>query len=162
LIISTPNKKLRLLPFQKPWNKLHTKEYDCDQLTKVLNRIFKVVKMYGLSASDEIISLERDRVRQKPVDAYVLQPLYRVLGNLPPSARTKLKKMRPVLSSYEKETHASAKEHSLNKMSVNEFVIDSTRSEQRSLYRGLPKVLATPAKLHTPCFDNCSQPCPHV
>lgn len=62
-LCSTPNKKLRLLPFQKPWNPEHRKEYSSKEFKKLLSKVFENVKVYGLSASEVVLSVERARVK---------------------------------------------------------------------------------------------------
>lgn len=42
-VVSTPNKKLRLLPFQKPWNPEHRKEHSYKEFKKVLMNVFENV-----------------------------------------------------------------------------------------------------------------------
>ena len=44
-IVSTPNRRLRLLPFQKPWNPDHKKEYDAKNLGQVLKKSFENVEI---------------------------------------------------------------------------------------------------------------------
>jgi ubiquinone/menaquinone biosynthesis C-methylase UbiE len=74
-VASTPNKKLRLLPFQRPWNPEHKKEYNHSNFKKTLSSIFEEVKVYGLKGSEEIQSIERNRVKQNPFNVYVIRPL---------------------------------------------------------------------------------------
>ena len=53
-LVSTPNSELRLLPFQKPFNPEHKKEYKANELQKLLTRIFDRVEIHGLYGSPEI------------------------------------------------------------------------------------------------------------
>ena len=85
-ICSTPNKKLRLLPFQKPWNPEHKKEYNRKGFKNLLNKVFGEVKVYGLSASENALSVERARVKQDPLKVYIISPLYRLMKTILPSA----------------------------------------------------------------------------
>ena len=73
-IVTTPNRKLRLLPFQKPWNPDHKKEYDARELRRELESIFVNVKILGLSATKEAYLIEYYRVRQNPFYAYLIRP----------------------------------------------------------------------------------------
>ncbi len=75
VIVSTPNRNIRLLPFQKPWNKFHTKEYSAQDLEQLLGRYFAEVKLEGLFGVDELNKIERRRVRQKPSKVYLKGPL---------------------------------------------------------------------------------------
>ena len=100
--VSTPNPKLRLLPLQKPWNPEHKKEYKHKELQRLLNKVFETVKVYGLCGSKEILSIERNRVKQKPLNVYIVRPywhllsrLYHLLSNLsPPAVRCQLERIR--------------------------------------------------------------------
>ena len=84
-ICSTPNKKLRLLPFQKPWNPEHKKEYNRKEFKNLLNKVFGEVKVYGLSASEEALSIERARVKQYPLKVYIISPIYQLIKTILPS-----------------------------------------------------------------------------
>jgi len=84
-ILSTPNKRLRLLPLQKPWNPEHKKEYTDKGLSKVLKKVFSSVEIYGLFGTEEIQAIEKERVKQKPLNVYVKHPLYSLLKTLSPS-----------------------------------------------------------------------------
>lgn len=84
-IISTPNAKLRLLPFQKPWNPEHKKEYNRKELENLLSKVFEEVEVHGLRGSEKILSIERRRVKQDPLDVYVVTPLYKLIKQLLPS-----------------------------------------------------------------------------
>ena len=50
VFISTPNRRLRLLPFQKPWNRYHLREYAPADFAATLQRIFPRVRILGVSA----------------------------------------------------------------------------------------------------------------
>ena len=79
VIVSTPNRNIRLLPFQKPWNKFHTKEYSAQDLKQLLSRYFVEVKVEGLFGVESLNEIERKRVRQKPVKVYLKGPLRKYL-----------------------------------------------------------------------------------
>ena len=78
-IATTPNKKLRLLPFQKPWNPHHLKEYDYEELKEILEDVFSDVEVLGLYGTEEVQSVEQERLKpaRNPLKAYVLLPLWR-------------------------------------------------------------------------------------
>jgi len=69
-LVSTPNRVLRLLPFQKPWNRFHLREYDARGFTRVLGAVFPRVELCGLTATPAILEIEKRRVRQNPLVAY--------------------------------------------------------------------------------------------
>lgn len=70
VIISTPNRLLRLLPFQKPWNRFHLREYDARGLARAIGQVFSRVQMRGITAIPEILQIEKQRVKQNPFIAY--------------------------------------------------------------------------------------------
>ena len=74
---STPNRNIRLLPFQKPRNKFHTKEYSAQDLDELLSRYFLEVRVEGLFGAEALNEIERRRVRQKPSKVYFTTPLKR-------------------------------------------------------------------------------------
>lgn len=85
-ICSTPNRKLRLLPFQRPWNREHKKEYDAQELRRLLRAAFEQASVQCLCASDAVLSIEKERVRQSPLKVYVFSPSHRIAGYvIPPS-----------------------------------------------------------------------------
>ena len=79
-LVSTPNARMRLLPFQRPWNPEHTKEYKDSELESLLGRVFEEVKVYGLcSSSEEVLAVEYHGRKQTPFRAYVV-PLVLPVG----------------------------------------------------------------------------------
>jgi ubiquinone/menaquinone biosynthesis C-methylase UbiE len=85
LIISTPNRKLRLLPFQKPWNPDHKKEYDAKELDRIIKKVFKNFKILGLFATKKTYLVEYYRVKQNPLFIYVLNPLSYIMKRFTPN-----------------------------------------------------------------------------
>ncbi len=79
VFFSTPNRNIRLLPFQKPRNKFHTKEYSAQDLDNLLSRYFVEVRVEGLFGVDDLNEIERMRVRQKPSKVYFTAPLRKYL-----------------------------------------------------------------------------------
>ena len=74
VFISTPNRNIRLLPFQKPWNKFHTKEYTAQDLDELLSRYFPEVRVEGLFGVEALNKIELRRVRQRPSKVYLTAP----------------------------------------------------------------------------------------
>ncbi|RMH40845.1 MAG: class I SAM-dependent methyltransferase, partial [Gammaproteobacteria bacterium] len=64
LILSTPNKKLRLFPLESPWNPYHVKEYNAIELKSMLEKYFSYVQILGLQATREIEQAEKRRIRE--------------------------------------------------------------------------------------------------
>ncbi|MBN2186933.1 MAG: class I SAM-dependent methyltransferase [Dehalococcoidia bacterium] len=129
-ICSTPNKKLRLLPFQKPWNPEHKKEYDHEEFKKLLSRVFEEVEVHGLHGSDEIQAIERNRVKQTPFEAYVERPLcHRMLHDLPSPILTRLKKMRQHFAECKKKGKTIPQETFTTKFLLDDFRIEQACPE---------------------------------
>jgi SAM-dependent methyltransferase len=71
VLLTTPNRALRLLPFQHPWNPEHLREYSHRSLQKLLGKHFADVTIMGLVAPPEILSVEQARVWQNPARVYL-------------------------------------------------------------------------------------------
>lgn len=65
LYLTTPNRKLRLLPFQKPWNSYHVREYSARSLKLQLRDCFPDAEICGVMATPGLMSLETERVRPR-------------------------------------------------------------------------------------------------
>lgn len=81
VIFTTPNRCIRLLPWQKPWNPFHTKEYSARDIEVLLSRYFPEVRVEGLFGVDAINRVERRRVKQKISKVYFRRPVKRHLIN---------------------------------------------------------------------------------
>jgi SAM-dependent methyltransferase len=79
VIVTTPNRNIRLLPFQRPWNKFHTKEYSAQDLKQLLSDYFAEVRVDGLFGVESLNRIERRRVKQKPARVYLKEPLRKYL-----------------------------------------------------------------------------------
>jgi 2-polyprenyl-3-methyl-5-hydroxy-6-metoxy-1,4-benzoquinol methylase len=64
LLLATPDRTLRLLPLQKPWNRWHVREYSARTLTKVLSRFFSHVEVLNMSGRRDVIDIELHRFRK--------------------------------------------------------------------------------------------------
>lgn len=64
MAISTPNRWLRLLPLERPYNPYHVREYSPISLWMVLRRHFRNVDLLGLRASPEIELREIEMLRK--------------------------------------------------------------------------------------------------
>jgi len=63
LILATPDRKHRLFPGQRPWNRWHLREYSAGQLTALVSRHFEVVEALRMGARSDIARIEIDRYR---------------------------------------------------------------------------------------------------
>ena len=61
LILITPDRGTRLLPFQRPWNRWHVHEYGKREVGKLLRQFFKQVEVLGMTAKPELIGIELRR-----------------------------------------------------------------------------------------------------
>lgn len=67
LFIATPNRCFRLLPFEKPWNPEHIREYSYRSLNNELRQSFAEVRIFGIHGDDKVDSIERKRVYRSPM-----------------------------------------------------------------------------------------------
>jgi SAM-dependent methyltransferase len=74
-LVTTPNRAIRLLPFQKPWNPEHVQEYSYHEFHRLLSQAFDEVRMYSVCGDDISFDLESRRVKQDPYQIYVRRPL---------------------------------------------------------------------------------------
>ncbi len=63
VIITTPNRKIRLKENSKPWNEFHCKEYSEKELENLFNN-FSSVNIFGVFASKEIMKTELNRIKK--------------------------------------------------------------------------------------------------
>ena len=63
LIITTPNKTIRLPGNMPSWNVFHIREYTPDELKRLLTKRFKEVAILGIGAVSEVKKLEEERIR---------------------------------------------------------------------------------------------------
>jgi SAM-dependent methyltransferase len=61
--VITPDRKHRLLPGQKPWNRWHVQEFSMQQLTAVVGEVFQVEKCLRMGAPWEVAATEIRRYR---------------------------------------------------------------------------------------------------
>lgn len=61
LVLVTPDRSTRLLPFQKPWNRWHLKEYDAGSLGRAVKRYFPSAEMLHMSGRRDVIDIELQR-----------------------------------------------------------------------------------------------------
>lgn len=61
LVLATPDRSTRLLPFQRPWNRWHLHEYSASGLSALLTRYFQKVEMLGMTAKSDVIDIELQR-----------------------------------------------------------------------------------------------------
>ena len=125
-IMSTPNRKTRLLPFQKPTNPEHFQEFTGRGLSTVLSDVFSDVSIKGVRAIPEIENVEKNRVRQSPLKVYIRRPLHKLLRSIVPKSAKKQKHRRPSRSRDGDTTTPLAEK--LGDFGLDAFYLASDRS----------------------------------
>ncbi|MEW5720580.1 MAG: class I SAM-dependent methyltransferase [Chloroflexota bacterium] len=69
-IISTPNRVLRLLPFQQLWHRSCLREYAARDLARVVGAVFPRTQLCGITATSAVLEIEKRRVRPSSFVAY--------------------------------------------------------------------------------------------
>lgn len=64
LLLTTPNRSVRLWSWQQPWNRWHLTEYDRKSLMRLLSRHFSSVEPWAFSCSPDIEASELKRYRR--------------------------------------------------------------------------------------------------
>lgn len=64
LILSTPDRSTRLLPFQKPWNRWHIREYSEKKLAHILEEYFCNVDIQRMGGKQDVLEIELSRTRK--------------------------------------------------------------------------------------------------
>jgi len=119
IFITTPNRKYRLLPFQKPSNPEHIREYNLKALKRELDLIFKNVQILGIRGIKEINDIEKRRVRQTALKAFILKPIKRMMRY---DGFQFLKKK--FFRQKEKKFKSIIKAQILQKYSIDDFFVD--------------------------------------
>ena len=68
--LSTPNRKVRLLPLQRPWNRQHLREYSVSAFQGTLAKHFPSLAISGINGDPEPYGYYRRLWRQSPWRAY--------------------------------------------------------------------------------------------
>jgi ubiquinone/menaquinone biosynthesis C-methylase UbiE len=121
-IVTTPNRKLRLLPFQKPWNPDHKKEYDARELERILKIVFKNPKVFGLLATEKAYLIEYYRVKQSPLSVYIFNPLLRLMKKFVPSFWLEMMKKLWLANTSKSKMNAS---NDVKQISTQDFKLTS-------------------------------------
>jgi len=62
VLITTPNRRLRLREGERPWNRYHLREYDHASLRQSVQAVFPEVEIFGIRGSEAMEELERVRI----------------------------------------------------------------------------------------------------
>lgn len=63
LILITPDRKHRLLPLQKPWNRWHIREYGMTELRSLVSERFKIDRALEMGMRSDVAQIELKRYR---------------------------------------------------------------------------------------------------
>ena len=136
IIITTPNRKFRLYPFQKPKNKYHKIEYTPKKLKKLLTNYFQDVKISVIRSSKTIETVEKKRVKT-PLHHYLfLLPIKRLLLNC-----GKAFKIKYIIQFFEKRNN----KNSILKQSLsteNNYEVQDFNITDKNLDKGID-IIAT-------------------
>ncbi len=69
-ICVTPERSPRLFPRQRPWNVFHLREYSKEEIAMDLGRHFSEVEVSGMSARQDLLGAEMDRVKKLRLATY--------------------------------------------------------------------------------------------
>ena len=125
-IVSTPNSRLRLLPFQKPRNPFHMKEYDYKELASLLRGKFSRVEMYGLHGTKGAYMIEYKQLKQSPLKVYILHPSYQLIKFLAPSLSKFLKKVNTKRKKPKRQEWKGKIDSLINLFSLKDFKVAMT------------------------------------
>ena len=64
LLLATPDRRTRLLRWQRPWNRWHVREWDPDGLARLLSRHFGDVEVLTMTGRRDVLDLELRRTRR--------------------------------------------------------------------------------------------------
>lgn len=138
VLLTTPNRKLRLYPFQKPWNPEHYTEYTAKGFSKMLKGFFQNTELLGLRAESWIEEIERNRVKKSLYQVCIRKPIYTLLRLvIPYHARQVAKEFRSKLKlSIDDEQKNLQGPAPFNEL-LNKFSMDKFRFEVNSLDESL-------------------------
>lgn len=130
LILTTPNKKLRLLPFQKPWNEEHMVEYDKKSFEKLLSQYFTNFNIFGVVGSKKILKIELNRVKQSYFNVYIYRPLTKLAKKFWKTSKNNKTPTKTKISSKNELFSKEALKEELKQFSVDDFEIDKNCPEE--------------------------------
>lgn len=129
-ILTTPNRRWRLLPFQKPTNPYHVREYSERELRRFLHQFFDQVQLYGVMASLGVMKMVR--VKRNPIRVYGAM-LKKLLGVVLPVSLLRPLKM-PVRISTQTSPYASAPLASPGSIELSDFFLSANAGNGMDLF----------------------------
>jgi len=70
VFLTTPNKRVRLLPLQKPWNPGHKREYYLREFQKELESVFPNIAILGIFGRGDLHNFFLRKQKQNPLGVY--------------------------------------------------------------------------------------------
>ena len=126
LLLATPNRRIRLRPFQPPFNPTHRREYTVAGLRGLLAKYYPTLIVAGLRGTSRVESLEKERVRLPFLEAYLLGTIRRLPAHLrprwPASRRENIKSL-PDRDNYDPSDDFSLKEFYLDKINPERAMV---------------------------------------
>jgi SAM-dependent methyltransferase len=125
-IVSTPNRKIRLLPLQKVWNPDHTREFDARSLKGILEMVFSEVEIFGLFATKATYMVEYYRVKQDPLAVCIPTSLSSRIRRILPSSI--MEKFMSIIRKFKRvDARPTESVVSTNSLSIKDFKVLSHR-----------------------------------
>ena len=130
LFITTPNRKFRLMPFQRPFNPEHYQEFTAKSLLKILKTTFGDVKIMGIRTKEWIEKIEKERVGKSFCRAYIREPLNMIL---PVEIKKPVQKIKSKIIKLLQGTESQALNgdeqfnNLFQKFSMNDFYLEKRR-----------------------------------
>jgi 2-polyprenyl-3-methyl-5-hydroxy-6-metoxy-1,4-benzoquinol methylase len=131
--ITTPNREIRLFPFQKPVNKYHPLEYSHYTLRRLIKQFFPCHEILVLRSKNEIEEIFNNRRKMNAIQVFIVKPIRRIVLKT-----LKLFRINGLVAYFEKRSIYSRPFHSLN---IGEINSDSFRFENEELRKGLDFII---------------------
>ncbi len=146
-LFTTPNARLRLDPGMRPWNRLHSREFDAPGLRSLLQGFFPAVEILGLFAREHFYAVEHDRVQRA-------LRMWRIGRYMPPFMLSAARRTRSRLASLlRKQQPGSLKDrgfadrYSLDDMSYRQGDLSSALDLMAACGRDVTSLRAPVARL---------------
>ena len=125
VLITTVNRKYRLLPYQMPWNPEHFREYSFKKLKNELMAFFNEIVIKGVYGKKEINAIEYRRMKKlkNPFIAYIYTPCMKILKKLLPTNITSRLEQKISRENTEKSSQNSNIDIFINKNYIDDYTV---------------------------------------
>ncbi len=127
--LTTPNREIRLYPFQKPLNKYHPVEYSYKSLKKVLCHYFRECKILALRSDPVIEELFNKRKKMKIHYVYILKPIRGVVLSI-----SKALKLKFLVNYLNRRSRYIIPHHDLN---IGDITYENFWYEKKEYHKGI-------------------------